>query len=93
MANKKIKQTRKNLLQNKPLHPYDKEILRALLGTDVKVTPAQIAKVIGIHPQTVKFRIEILNSKGLINCEKKGNRTYCKINREEVIKFLKNNNL
>ena len=62
----------------KPLHPIDKEILRALIGTKMKVTPSQISKAIGVHPVTAQNRIKELMKKELVKCTPKGNRTYCR---------------
>lgn len=62
------------------MHPIDKEILRALSRTRISVTPSQIAKAIGTHPTTVQRRIEALEKKRLAKCQKRGNRTMCKIN-------------
>lgn len=73
----------------KPLHPIDKEILRALLGTRMRVTPAQISKAIGIHPLTAQVRIKELNKARLVNCLRRGNRTYCKPNISELKKRLR----
>lgn len=64
-------------MTKKPMHPIDKEILRALAYSKIKVTPAQISKAIGIHPKTAQDRIKIMSSKNLIKCKPKGNRTYC----------------
>jgi predicted transcriptional regulator len=76
-------------MEKKPLHPIDKEIIRALIGTKVKVTPSQISKAIGIHPKTAQDRLREMQLKGLIKCNKKGNRTYCQtININQMKKKL-----
>lgn len=63
--------------KRKPLHPIDKEILRSLLRSKIKVTPSQISRAIGIHPLTAQKRIDKLVKEELIKCKKEGNRTYC----------------
>lgn len=73
----------------KPLHPIDKEILRALSGANMRVTPSQISKAIGIHPVTAQNRIKELMKRDLVICKPKGNRTYCKPNISELKKMLK----
>lgn len=71
------------------LHPIDKEILRALSGANMKVTPSQISKAIGIHPVTAQNRIKVLSGAHLIKCVPKGNRVYCKPNIEQIKKMLR----
>ena len=36
------------------LHPIEKEILRTLDGLELTITHSQIAKAIGVHPNTAK---------------------------------------
>lgn len=64
----------------RPLHPIDKEILRAMAATKIKVTPAQVSKAIGIHPRTAQMRMKALSQKDLIKCTPRGNRNYCQVN-------------
>lgn len=59
--------------------PIDRDIIRALMYTPYRVTPSQIARSIGIHPETAIKRIRKLQSAGMVTCVKKGNRTYCRI--------------
>jgi predicted transcriptional regulator len=74
----------------KRLHPIDKEILRALARSRMKVTPARISRAISIHPLTAQRRIQELSMKKLVNCKRVGNRTYCTpININELKKKLK----
>ena len=73
----------------KGLHPIDKEILRALIRTNIRVTPSQISKAIGVHPVTAQNRIKELMKRDLVFCKPKGNRTYCKPNMTELKKRLK----
>ena len=73
----------------KRLHPIDKEILRALIGAKIRVTPFKISKTIGIHPVTAQTRIKELMKMDLIICNSRGNRTYCKPNISELKKKLK----
>jgi len=68
--------------------PINRDILRALSTTQVKVTPSQVAKSIGIHPATAQRRISVLQQKNLVNCNLKGNRTYCKANINLIRKEL-----
>ena len=70
------------------LHPIDKEILRALIGTKIKVTPSKISKVIGVHPVTAQNRIKELMKQDLVRCNSRGNRTYCKANLPELKRKL-----
>jgi len=76
-------------MRRRILHPIDKEILRALMNSRIKVTPSQISKAIGVHPVTAQNRIKVLMKKDLIKCNLKGNRTYCKPNISELKKLLK----
>jgi Mn-dependent DtxR family transcriptional regulator len=81
-------------MERKPIHPIDKEILRALESTRLKVTPYRISRVIGVHPKTAQIRIRAMCKKGLVQCTKKGNRTYCqRANSEELRKKLSRNYL
>lgn len=73
----------------KQLHPIDKEIIRALMGSRIRVTPSQISKAIGIHPVTAQNRIKALMKEDLIICKPKGNRTYCKANLSQLKRMLK----
>ena len=61
------------------LNPTDREIIRTLTGLKLKVTPSKIAKTIGVHPSTVQRRLVELDKCKITKCEKKGNRTYCKL--------------
>lgn len=70
------------------LHPIDKEILRALMGSKIKVTPSQISKSIGIHPVTAQKRIKELVKINLVKCKLKGNRKYCRINMPKILKYF-----
>jgi len=77
-------------MQKKPIHPIDKEIIRALIGTEMKVTPSQISRAIGIHPQTAQNRLKQYPLNKFITCTKKGNRTYCrKVNTNQMKKMLR----
>ncbi len=59
------------------------------MGTEMKVTPSQISRAIGIHPKTAQSRLRQMSLDGLIKCSKKGNRTYCqKINTNQMKKKL-----
>lgn len=71
------------------LHPIDKDILRALIGARVRVTPSQISHAIGVHPVTAKNRIDELMRRNLVKCQPKGNRTYCRANVDLIKKILK----
>lgn len=73
----------------KKLHPIDRDIIRALIGTRIKVTPSQISKAIGVHPVTAQNRIKELMKKDFVKCVLKGNRTYCKANVNQIKKMLK----
>ncbi len=73
----------------KRLHPIDKEILRALMRTRIRVTPSQISYAIGVHPVTAQIRIKELMRRDLVKCKPKGNRTYCKPNIDQIKKMLK----
>lgn len=73
------------------LHPIDRDILRVLMRSRIKVTPSQISKAIGVHPKTAQTRIKELSLKKIINCKHRGNRTYCEpiINTKEMTRRLK----
>jgi len=73
----------------RPLHPIDKEIIRALSRTKVKVTPSQISRAIGVHPVTVQTRIRTFPMSNVVRCSPRGNRTYCKLDRNALRKLLK----
>lgn len=75
------RQRRKPRRKIKPLHPIDKEILRAMARIRIRATPSRIANTIGIHPTTAQRRIKSLTRKKLTKCQKVGNRTYCKLRR------------
>ena len=75
--------------RKKPLHPFDKVILRALVRTKIQVTPTQISKAVGIHPVTAQKHIKYLRGRGVLKAKKKGNRTYVKpLTQAELRKFL-----
>lgn len=69
--------------------PIDKEILRSLAKTRIRVTPSQIAKAINIHPTTAQRRLEKLTKMKLTSCKKIGNRTYCKAQKDIERKLKK----
>lgn len=71
------------------MHPIDKEILRAMAKIGIGATPSNIAKKIGVHPTTAQKRIEILRKLEIAKCKKRGNRTYCKIDINELKKKMK----
>lgn len=77
LKRERIKYEKNNMaLRKKPLHPFDKVILRALVRTRVQVTPTQISKVVGIHPVTAQKHIKSLGRRGALKSTKRGNRTY-----------------
>ena len=76
--------------RKKPLHPFDKVILRALARTKVQVTPTQISRAVGIHPVTAQKHIKYLRSRGVLVAKKTGNRTYVRpLTQARLKKFLK----
>jgi len=62
--------------------PIDRDILKALSKSRLRVTPTKIARAINIHPATAKRRIEILNKKKHVDCKFRGNRLMCKIKKK-----------
>jgi len=64
-------------MAKKVLHPIDKEIIRALMNSRIRVTPSKISKAINVHPSTAQRRIMELSKNKIISCKKSGNRTYC----------------
>lgn len=72
------------------LNPIDRDIIRALASTRLKVTPSRIARTINVHPVTVKNRIKPLTQRDIIQCQPKGNRTYCSVDLSKLKKKLKN---
>lgn len=64
------------------LHPIEKEILRTLDGLELTITHSQIAKAIGVHPNTAKKRLEKLKELNLVNSIIRGNRSFWRINLE-----------
>jgi predicted transcriptional regulator len=62
------------------LDPTNREIIRVLKDLKLAVTPSKIAQTITVHPTTVQNRLKDLDKAGITQCNKKGNRTYCKIN-------------
>lgn len=74
----------------KVMHPIDREILRALIKTRIKVTPSQVAKSVGVHPTTAQKRTKNLTRQGFLISSKRGNRTYLKAkSKKEVKKKIK----
>ena len=49
-----------------------------MIDIKLRVTPARIAKAINVHPATVQRKISI-DLKKIIDCEKRGNRSMCKL--------------
>ncbi len=70
------------------LHPIDRDIIRSISTAKLGVTPSKIAKAINVHATTVQKHVNILSKRGFIDCNKKGNRTYCKINLNKIRKGL-----
>ncbi|MBI2628838.1 hypothetical protein HYW74_02035 [Candidatus Pacearchaeota archaeon] len=71
------------------LHPIDKEILRAISSTKMKVTPSQVAKQIGVHPVTTQRRMALMGKEKIIQPMPKGNRNYYKSDIDLIRKFLR----
>lgn len=70
----------------KKFDPIDRDIIRSMDKVKLKVTPAKVAETIGVHPSTAKKRMENLEKRKIILCERKGNRMKCKLNKEKVKK-------
>ena len=66
------------------LHPIDRDIIRSISRIRLGVTPSKIAKTINIHPTTAQRHIFRLTKNGFLLCNKKGNRTYCKVNKDKL---------
>ena len=74
-------------MEKKPkLNPTDRDIIRSISGNKLGATPSKIAKTINIHPVTAQKHVQKLSKLGYLDCEKKGNRTYCKVNRDKLKK-------
>jgi len=63
----------------KKLDPIDRDIIRLLKPLKLAVTPAKIASKINVHPSTVQRRLKNLDDCNITKCVKRGNRTYCKL--------------
>ena len=68
------------------LHPIDRDIIRSISSLKLAVTPSKIAKTINVHPTTVQRHVKALSQKGILKCNMKGNRTYCKLERDVLKK-------
>jgi predicted transcriptional regulator len=76
-------------MENKSkLNPTDRDIIRSIRGNKLGVTPSKIAKTINIHPVTAQKHVQKLSKLGYLKCDTKGNRTYCKVNRDRLKKGL-----
>lgn len=69
----------------KKYDPIDREIVRVMTPLKRSVSPSKIASAIGIHPTTAKKRIERLRDDKVIDCNLKGKRMKCKINKKKAM--------
>lgn len=72
--------------EKKKFDPYEESIMRTLARTHKKVTPTEIADYLGIHPNTVKKRIEGLEKKKIVECKKDGKFLYCSVRKDKLPK-------
>lgn len=80
-----IKIKRKKNIEKKPFHPFEESILRTLDKSLKDRTPTEMAKMLGIHPETAQNRLKILENQHYVFSQKVGNRKYYRINREKFV--------